>query len=333
MLVIPPGSVDPSHFDKLICVRCGIQYEENDCAQRTNCRTCDDPREAVPPTGQAWTTLRNLYTTSLAKSSTEPKYTIELSTDPREPNVTILTTRPRFGIGQSSFILNTPHGLVIWEIMPFLDQPTVDAINAIGQVKAIAISHPHFYSTPFMWSEAFGNVPVYINNADEDWLMTRDKNNVVVSWDNEVEVLPGVRVVQLGGHFPGSSVLVFDDKLFVADTIVVTPAALSRHHREEGYTGFSFQWSVINFIPLAPARVSKMWAKIRKLNFSIVYGGWELSPGHMQIVRDSEMDEREKERGWTAKHKILDSMRQQVRAMGHEITPDMGLVADDDKDS
>ncbi|KAF3922668.1 hypothetical protein ABW21_db0202713 [Orbilia brochopaga] len=325
MLATPPDSVDPSHFDKLICVRCGTQYEETDSAQRANCPTCDDPREAVPPTGQAWTTLRDLYTTPSLKTPTEPKYTIEISTDAREPNVTILTTRPRFAIGQSSFILKTPHGLVIWEIMPYLDQPTIDAINAIGEVKAIAISHPHFYNTPFMWSEAFGNVPVYISNADKDWLRTKDRKGVVRTWEDEVEVLSGVKVVQLGGHFPGSSVLEFEDKLFVADTIVMTPAALYHYNRQPGYRCFSFQWSVINFIPLAPPQMSKMWAKVKKLNFATVYGGWKQSQGHMQIVRDSEMDEQEKAEGRTVKFKILDSMRLQVHAMGHEITPEMGF--------
>ncbi|KAJ6259748.1 hypothetical protein Dda_5388 [Drechslerella dactyloides] len=325
MLARPPNSVDPSHFDKLICVRCGIQYEETDRTQRVNCPTCDDPREAVPPTGQAWTTLRDLYDTPSTRDTAEPKYKIDISTDPREPNVTILTTRPRFAIGQSCFVLTTPHGLVIWEIMPFLDQPTVDAINAIGEVKAILISHPHFYNTPFMWSEAFGDVPVYISSVDKHWLMTKDLKGVIRTWEDEIEILPGAKATQLGGHFPGSSVLEFEDKLFVADTIVVTPAALYHFDRQEGYTGFSFQWSVLSKIPLAPPQISKMWDRIRRLNFSTVYGGWELHAGVMQVVRDSEMDERERKEGRTAKFKILDSMRRQVQAMGHEITPDMGL--------
>ncbi len=44
-----------------------------------------------------------------------------------------------------------------------LDEATVDIINALGGLKAIAISHPHFYATNAVWSATFGNVPVYIH--------------------------------------------------------------------------------------------------------------------------------------------------------------------------
>ena len=38
-----------------------------------------------------------------------------------------------------------------------------------------------------------------------------------------LEVLPGVKVVKAGGHFPGSLLLWWERKLFIADTIVTVP--------------------------------------------------------------------------------------------------------------
>ena len=37
------------------------------------------------------------------------------------------------------------------------------------------------------------------------------------------EVLPGITAIKTGGHFPGSLVLHWEKKLFIADTIVTVP--------------------------------------------------------------------------------------------------------------
>ncbi|EWC44584.1 hypothetical protein DRE_06665 [Drechslerella stenobrocha 248] len=325
MLATPPKSMDSSHLDKLICLHCGTQYEEVDRALRKNCRICDDPRDSVSPTGPAWVTLRELYSTPSPKNANEPKYRISLWTDPKEPTVTVLSTQPKFAIGQSPFVLKTPHGLVIWETMTYLDKATVDAIKLIGEVKAIAISHPHFYSTHLAWSAAFGDVPIYLPKADDKWRQTVDKNDVIRYFEGEVEIVPGCKIVQVGGHFPGSSVLEFDGKLFIADTLNMTPAALYHFNRPKGISSFSFLFSVVNSIPLPPSEIVRMWSVIKKLDFSTVYGVSQRVPKARHILRDAEMDEGEKKSGRTVKFKVLDSMRIQIRAMGYEITPEMEL--------
>lgn len=67
-----------------------------------------------------------------------------------------------------------------------------------------------------------------------------------------------------------------------------------------------------------------MWQIIKKINFTIAYGVKPVHP-QFQIIRDSEMNEREKDNGETVKYKILDAMRIQIRSIGHEITSGMGL--------
>ena len=38
-------------------------------------------------------------------------------------------------------------------------------------------------------------------------------------------ILPGVTAIKTGGHFPGSLVLHWEKKLFIADTIVTVPVS------------------------------------------------------------------------------------------------------------
>ena len=44
-----------------------------------------------------------------------------------------------------------------------LDSATIALINGLGSLKAIAISHPHFYTTMVEWSRAFGGIPIHLH--------------------------------------------------------------------------------------------------------------------------------------------------------------------------
>lgn len=46
--------------DLLICNECGTQYPVDASSGKNECRICDDPRQYVPATGHAFTTLRKL---------------------------------------------------------------------------------------------------------------------------------------------------------------------------------------------------------------------------------------------------------------------------------
>jgi hypothetical protein len=47
-------------IDKVICKTCGAQYPHQDASPRAGCPICLDDRQYVPPSGQAWTSLREL---------------------------------------------------------------------------------------------------------------------------------------------------------------------------------------------------------------------------------------------------------------------------------
>ncbi len=85
-----------------------------------------------------------------------------------------------------------------------LDDNLVHQVEALGGVAAVATSHPHMFGVQVEWSHRFGSVPVYVAAADRDYLQREDP--VVTAGQEQVEVLPGVVLHQVGGHFPGSAV-------------------------------------------------------------------------------------------------------------------------------
>ena len=138
------------------------------------------------------------------------------------------TTRKQLGIGERAILLQTEQGNVLWDLIAFLSQDTVDFINGKGGLKAIVISHPHFYTTHLEWAAQF-KCPVYVAADDAEWLNRKDKRGSRISYTGATQVSPGVTVVQCGGHFDGSSVLHWEKKLFIADTIMSVPVCLPTH--------------------------------------------------------------------------------------------------------
>ena len=175
-----------------------------------------DPRQFVPPSGQAWTSLGELERSG--------KYKNVFTQDPIEPRMWSMVTEPQVGIGQRAIFLQAEHGNVLWDCLTWIDQETIDWINDKGGLKAIVISHPHFYATHLDWAATF-SCKVYLAKADEEWLSRPDADNQrVLLMEDNTEIWPdGPRALIPGGHFPGSAVLLWNKMLFVADTIMAVP--------------------------------------------------------------------------------------------------------------
>ena len=91
-------------------------------------------------------------------------------------------------------------------MIPLVDDAAVEAVRARGDVHAIAISHPHYYSGMVEWSEALGDVPVLLHEADREWIMRPDPR--IELWSGDVKELGGgLTLLRLGGHYPGGTVL------------------------------------------------------------------------------------------------------------------------------
>ncbi len=118
---------------KYICVTCGTQYPASD-QPPAHCPICEDERQYIGPNGQQWTTLDALQQDR------------HMLIEPVEPNLYHLKPEPKIGIGQYAHLVQTPEGNVLWDCVPYLDDATIKAINDLGGIRAIAISHPHFHT-------------------------------------------------------------------------------------------------------------------------------------------------------------------------------------------
>lgn len=119
-----------------------------------------------------------------------------------EENLYSINTEPRFGIGQRAFLIQTPKGNVLWDCVGLIDDPTIAKIKELGGIAAIAISHPHYYTTMVEWSRAFGDAPIFIHEAERPWVMRPAPS--VHFWKGEKRmVLDHLPLVKTGGHFEG----------------------------------------------------------------------------------------------------------------------------------
>lgn len=288
--------------DWLVCTACGTQFPTRDRHKLTTCYVCDDPRQFTPPSGQSFTTLADIR--SSHKNEFHP-----YSKDDR---MTFIVTTPKLGIGQRGILIKTPVGNIMWDCITLLDEDTITKINDLGGLKAIVISHPHYYSTHVEWAEAF-DCPVYIAAEDKGWLTQTDPHQILVNTtEHELKIKgdqTGVKIIKLGGHFPGSLVLLFEKHLMIADTLLTTPAGLGSwktdavgtpRERPAGMNSFVFMWSIPNFIPLAPGEITRMWDILKQYDFTSTHGAFV-----GQEIEDDGLKER-----------VLDSMQIQVKSMG-----------------
>jgi glyoxylase-like metal-dependent hydrolase (beta-lactamase superfamily II) len=118
--------------------------------------------------------------------------------------MTGIGTQPGFAIGQRALLVQTPEGNLLWDCISLIDEPTIDAVKALGGIRAIAISHPHYYSSMVEWSQAF-DAPIYLHTADRQWVMRPDA--AIEFWAEEMKPLwAGMTLIQSGGHFEGGTV-------------------------------------------------------------------------------------------------------------------------------
>jgi hypothetical protein len=255
-----------------ICMACGTQYPPSEAPPET-CPICVDERQFVPASGQSWTTLERLQKTHSNKFR-------ELAAG----LITIETT-PAFGINQRAILARTPAGNVLWDCIALLDDATIDLLKGLGGVIAIAISHPHYYTTMVEWSRALGGVPIFLHTADRQWVMRPDP--AVRFWDGDSKsIADGLTLVRLGGHFEGATVLHWADwdngrgVVLSGDVLQVVPS---------GHV--SFMWSYPNLIPLSAAKVRRIAEVLQPFAFDAVYGAFsgrgQIDTNGQQVVAAS----------------------------------------------
>ena len=238
-----------------VCITCGTQFAETD-APPAHCPICEDERQYVNHDGQQWTTLDELQK--------DHHNRIERL----EPHLTGIGTEPKFAIGQRALLVQTPEGNLLWDCVSLIDEATVEALNELGGVQGVAVSHPHYYSSVIEFARAF-NAPIYLHAADREWVMRPGEK--IEFWEGEQEDLFGdLTLHRLGGHFAGGTVLHWQGgadgrgALLTGDIIQVIPDR----------TFVSFMYSYPNLIPLPARKVEHIAESIEPLAFERIYGAW-----------------------------------------------------------
>jgi hypothetical protein len=233
-----------------ICATCGTHYSASD--HYDLCPICADDRQYIPEGGQRWTLPEELA----------GKHSVR--THRLHENVYELEIAPAFAIAQRAFLILSPQGNILWDCIPLLNEPTVEFIKAHGGLRAIAFSHPHYYSNMNVWADTF-DCPIYIHHTDEQWIF--GKGGRVELWRGGEKVLwDGMRLINVGGHFPGSSILHVpalspEGTVFSGDTLVIAP---NKQH-------IAVMYSYPNRMPLPRHEVERIRQQVEVLQFDALY--------------------------------------------------------------
>ena len=245
-------------MENFICVQCGTQFGES-AQPPARCPICEDERQYVRREGQAWTTLAKLRADHRNKFQDEAAQLLGIGTE------------PEFAIGQRALLLQTRGGNILWDCITLLDEKTIEEVNARGGIRAIAISHPHFYSAMIDWAEAF-DAKIFLHAQDRQWIMRESPR--IEFWEGPtLRLWDDITLINCGGHFEGSTVLHWpaasrgrgsNGALLTGDSIQVV----------QDRQFVSFMRSYPNLIPLGPAAIAHIVDLIAPFPFETIFGAW-----------------------------------------------------------
>jgi glyoxylase-like metal-dependent hydrolase (beta-lactamase superfamily II) len=219
-----------------------------------------DRRHPVRWAGQAWTDADALGR----------DHRLRIADDHGVPG---LDVQPPFAIGQRACVVEAEDGAVLWDCVSLVTEEAV-ALLRERRVRAIAISHPHYYTAMGSWSDALGGVPVHLHADDAAWVMR--PHPAIRFWEGEALALGGgLTLIRCGGHFAGATVLHRaggGGDLFVGDVLQV----------RQDRAGVSFMRSYPNHIPLGPAALDRIERALAPFAYERVHGAFR----EKSIARD-----------------------------------------------
>ena len=238
-----------------ICEQCGAQSAEA-TTPPVSCPICEDDRQYVNWKGQQWLTREALA------DSHKVVWRDDLG-------VSGVGLDPGFAIGQRALIIPEPDGCVMWDCIPLATREAVEHVRSLGGLKAIAVSHPHYYGAVADWSEAFGDVPIYLHGDDRQWV-TRPHPAIVPWTGDSYSISDGIVLVRTGGHFAGGTLLHWRAGAGGKGALLTGDVAMVGQDRRS----LSFMYSFPNYIPLNARAVRAVASAVAPLPFDRIYGAW-----------------------------------------------------------
>ncbi|MDQ0201849.1 MBL fold metallo-hydrolase [Neobacillus ginsengisoli] len=242
-----------------ICETCGVQYESSIEAPK-QCLICEEERQFVSFKGQVWTTLEKLIEVGTYSNI------IKL----QEEGLHSIKTNPSFGIGQTAYLVQDKNYNLLWDCITFIDQSTISHINKLGGIDAIALSHPHYYSSKVEWAETF-DAPIYIHEDDKEWV-TRTSEKIIFWSGESLELKEGLILQRIGGHYKGGTVLEW--KNGSSHNGILLSGDIVRVAADRKWV--SFMYSYPNFIPLPSVTVERIADRVNDFTFNRLYDAFNL---------------------------------------------------------
>ena len=237
------------------CEQCGAQFPGSD-EPPGSCLICEDDRQFVNWNGQTW----------LAREELAERHRLVWRDD---LGLLGIGVEPSFAIGQRALVIREADGCVLWDCIPLLTDEAVEHVKSLGGLKAIAVSHPHYYGAIADWSEAFGGAPVYLHEDDRAWI-TRP-HSAIKLWSGESQRLsPDILLMRGGGHFAGGTIMHWRAGADGRGALLTGDIATVAMDRQS----LSFMYSYPNYIPLNAHSIRRIASAIEPLMFDRIYGGW-----------------------------------------------------------
>jgi hypothetical protein len=242
----------PESLYPFVCLGCGTQYAVAE-APPHRCPLCEAERRLATATRPAWTTLAGIARRhqNIVQRPEQDLFSIH--------------TLPTFAAGQRALLVRSAGGNLLWDSVTLLDQPTIATVRRLGGLRAIAVSHPRYYSSMVEWSHAFGRCPIYVHASGWRWLMRPDP--VVRFWHGErLRLHDGITLVHRGGYDGGTTLhwpagAGGTGVLLTSDVVQVVP----------GEDRVSFLANSAGMVPRSAQTVERIVQAIESLSFGRLY--------------------------------------------------------------
>ncbi len=120
-------------------------------------------------------------------------------------------------LGANCYLIETDSGTLV--VDPAEDTPALRDLIGERSIDVVVLTHGHYDHVGGAWS--VGGAPVALHPADLPYVDQAFPRHEPIQrrLEDGLEILPGVTVMHLPGHSPGSVALRIGDALFVGDVL------------------------------------------------------------------------------------------------------------------
>lgn len=242
------------------CANCG--HWQRYFAAPPDCPVCTDTRNDLPEDGWRFLQPADLRLTGQWRQI--------------RPDIVAFNVSPPLGLNGTGWLLLHPDGNIAFEAAPFYTPEMLAEIERLGGIRFLAASHVHGYGALWQLQDAFNPEELAIHKDD---LRLTKAFRVTWPFDDVIELLPGLTLHHVGGHYEGQAVLHDAQRriLFCGDAFKVDQDADGNNLAVSSHKAFHKN------IPLTHGEVRRYCEVIAALDFDTVCTPFEYAPG---ITRD-----------------------------------------------